>query len=585
MGKLHLRDWISSLRFKLLVLSLALLVIPSLVLGLVSYTVTQNQLEAAGKEQLRQTVQHVLALIDEANGQVTSGQMTLEAAQEKVKQEVLGPKDAKGHRPINPRFAIGKNGYVIAINDHALSLMNPTVEGKDNWNQKTADGVYSGREMVKLAQNGGGYLTYMWPLPNSDQLAKKIVYVQKDPVWGWNVAAGTYLSDFNAPANEVLRSLLWVIVAEVILGSVVSLWIAHRISKPVSRLTAQVERVAAGDLTVEPEITSGRDEIARLQRGFANMMDALRTLIRSVGEAAEQLAASAEELSASAEENMRATEQVTQTAQEVAAGAERQVTAVHGGHDTVNQVASAMDRIAGSAEEASRSAATAAQASADGNASLEVVQQRMSVIQEKMDQLAAVVMGLEQRSEEIGKIVEVITDIAEQTNLLALNAAIEAARAGENGRSFAVVADEVRKLADHAATSAQQIRELITRIQDESQAAVASMRESTEEVASGLQATEDAGASFDAIAEAVATVSQQIQQVSVSAHRLADHAAELRDVMGQVAQVTEQTNAGMQTVSAATEEQLASMEEIAASAQSLTQMAEQLQSLLAPFRV
>ncbi|MCL6624972.1 methyl-accepting chemotaxis protein [Alicyclobacillus shizuokensis] len=585
MNNLRLGVFLSSLRIKLLAMSLAMLMIPSLVIGLVTYEITKKQLEAAGEQQLKQDVLHVFALIDEANMQVKAGRMTLAAAQEMVKEQVLGPKDKQGHRPINPRFKIGSNGYIIAINDHAVSLMNPLVEGQDNWNQKTVDGVMSGREMVRLAAKGGGYLTYMWPLPNSKGVAKKIVYVQKDPDWGWNVAAGSYMADFEAPANQVLHMLLIVLVLEVVLGALASLWLAGRIAKPITKMAHQVERVAAGDLSVEPLVKRGNDEISRLAAGFSRMMNHLRDLIKNISETSEQLAASAEELSASAEENMRATEQVTQTAQDVAAGAERQVHTVGEGANAVNHIAGAMEQIAHNAQEASASAAKAVEISKLGNDSIQSVHAQMSSIQEIVDQAAVVVRGLGERSQEIGRIVEVITDIAEQTNLLALNAAIEAARAGEHGRSFAVVAGEVRKLAEHSSQSAQQIADLISSIQQESQAAVQSMEASTSEVSAGLHAVHDAGESFGQIGESVSEVVRQFEEVFASVRQLTDRAEQLQTLMGNVSTVTDSTSAGMQTVFASTEEQLASMEEISASAQSLNRMAEQLQTLVGQFKM
>ncbi|MCL6600193.1 MAG: hypothetical protein K6T81_15855 [Alicyclobacillus macrosporangiidus] len=282
---------------------------------------------------------------------------------------------------------------------------------------------------------------------------------------------------------------------------------------------------------------------------------------------------------------MRTTEQVTQTAQEVAAGADKQVQTVSEGSRTVDDIARAMGRMANNAQTASASAGVAADIAKSGNASVQSVHVQMNSIQETVNHLATVVRGLGERSQQIGKIVEVITDIAGQTNLLALNAAIEAARAGEHGRSFAVVAGEVRKLAEHSSQSAKQIAELIASIQEKSQAAVESMEASTTEVAAGLNAMHEAGRSFEQITQAVSRVVEQIQEVSASAQRLSADAEELQAVMQNVSAVTESTSAGMQTMSAATEEQLASMQEISASAQSLIQLAEQLQARLGRFQL
>ena len=107
MKKLSLH-FFSSLKAKLLAMSLSLLVIPSLIIGLLGYIITDESTFEAGKVQLKQDVLHVFALIDEANKQVKEGKMTLPAAQEMVKEEVqLGPKEADGHRPINPSVPIG----------------------------------------------------------------------------------------------------------------------------------------------------------------------------------------------------------------------------------------------------------------------------------------------------------------------------------------------------------------------------------------------------------------------------------------------------------------------------------------------
>ena len=197
---------------------------------------------------------------------------------------------------------------------------------------------------------------------------------------------------------------------------------------------------------------------------------------------------------------------------------------------------------------------------------------------------AQTVDQLGKSSQEIGSIVETISGIAEQTNLLALNAAIEAARAGEHGRGFAVVADEVRKLAEASQQAAQQITDLITGIQKDTDAAVASMQSGSEAVQSGTAAVVQ-------LKDAFAEIETAVQNVAQSAN---DMVAELGQVGTQTGVVKEKTqqiagNGGkvvneMESVSAASEQQSASAGEIATASDSLAQLAQKLSESLHKFQ-
>ncbi|WP_215811057.1 methyl-accepting chemotaxis protein [Kyrpidia spormannii] len=252
---------------------------------------------------------------------------------------------------------------------------------------------------------------------------------------------------------------------------------------------------------------------------------------------------------------------------------------------TVNDMTDTMQQIANNARIVSTSAGEASDLSKLGSQSIQHVRMQMDTIQKTVDTLSAVVKSLGERSGEIGRIIEVITNIAQQTNLLALNAAIEAARAGESGRSFAVVAEEIRELAEGAGNSAKQIVELIKNIQEESSLAVESMQNTTTAVGAGLDAVDQVGESFAQIERSIHRVVEQIEGVSAALQQLAANAEELRTTMGEVTEITEATSTGMHTISASTEQQHASMEEIAASAQSLSRLAEQLHDLVRQFKI
>jgi len=167
-----------------------------------------------------------------------------------------------------------------------------------------------------------------------------------------------------------------------------------------------------------------------------------------------------------------------------------------------------------------------------GKESLEILGENISSISQVAREVAQAIDTLSIRSQEIGKIVDLITGIAEQTNLLALNAAIEAARAGEAGRGFAVVAEEVRKLAENSAQAASQISQLITEIQKDMAQTSTSMNRAQTQVEKGVAQQREVNQNFEAI---IASVNRTIQGIDLLHQEL--HQAQ--DALRKTSQETE----------------------------------------------
>ena len=308
----------------------------------------------------------------------------------------------------------------------------------------------------------------------------------------------------------------------VVLVGILAVRVANSVVKPIRELSKATNELAKGDLSITYEVT-GEGEIGKLADGLTTLIGTLGFILVRVKEAAKeisvvssQILAGSEEQAASATQQSSAISQTTASAQELSLSAEQITENIGMVTETANHSLAGMAKIKESTQNTGERTAS-----------------------------------LSEKSQQIGKITELIDDVADQTNLLAVNAAIEAARAGEQGRGFTVVADEIRKLADSTAKSTQDITSLIEIIQREVAAADTSMQESMRSVEEEVQLAEESarkakeismsstqqmGASRQ-IAEAMSGINEAMKQgaeVSVqsseSATRLTELASQLKDV-------------------------------------------------------
>jgi len=357
-----------------------------------------------------------------------------------------------------------------------------------------------------------------------------------------------------------------------------------RILDPLKQLGDVMGVAADGDLTVRAPIVH-EDEIGLLTDDCNHLIESLSDIASNVRRSAESVSAAATELSASSEEINSSTMEISTSVQQIAHGAELQSRKVEETTSAMEAIVATVASVSERADEASRITQDASRFALHGEEATTQAIAKIGEVQQAIVTLASSVELLGRRSEEIGKIVDVITSIADQTNLLSLNAAIEAARAGESGRGFSVVAEEVRKLAEGSGKAAEQIGELIKEVQTETAKAVKYMEIGTSEVALGTEVVGRTGDVLREINDAVSRTAALADEIARAMGEQRDRTSAVDRAMHDIAAVVEQNAASAEETAAAAQEQTACMEEVSSSAQDLADMAHRLEESVHIFRL
>ena len=489
---------------------------------------------------------------------------------------------------------IGKAGYAFLVTNTGHLVTAPAAKLVGHSSLATLAKQRHNPALLALAKNvaagrSGNVVT-------TDPFTGKRVAMSYAPVktGTWSVITVVPESQMLASASHLKTTLIVVGVLAVLLLVGLLVWVAVRISRPVTELAACAAQIAEGDLGVTVTHRS-RDEVGRMADAFRDMTaylqetagvaervasgdlttivtprserdvlsfslqqmtETLHGLIVQITGQSELLAAASREMAASANASGQAVEEIARVASDVSVGSRR----------TVEIVGAAESQTAAAADDAQR----ASELAREGRTAADSAADAMALVREAGTSAANVMTELSERSEEIGVIVKTISEIADQTNLLALNAAIEAARAGQHGRGFAVVADEVRTLAEEARAAAVTIAGLIGDIQQDARRATEVIGESTDRSAHAAETVEGARAIFLDIVQSVEAIAARVDEIA--------------STTGEVVSVAQQSAAVVEQMSASSEESSASAEEIAGNAQDLASTAKELAGAVSYFR-
>lgn len=400
----------------------------------------------------------------------------------------------------------------------------------------------------------------------------------------WAVVVRQTSDEAFSSVTQTKTKMIILVIIILAIAIVIGFIIARSIIKPLLTLKEAAKQLAQGNLAHDFTTNTG-DEIGELSESFIEMRESLKNLVKQISTAADNVTASSMEVLDSAKQAETVAGQIAEATSQLALGSDEQAKSVERTFESINQIVQSIDEIAVNSNHSFESSSKAEKLVKTGEEIVNTQDIKMKESTNAVEQVSKVIFTLNDKTIQIGQIIEVIESIAEQTNLLALNAAIEAARAGEQGKGFAVVADEVRKLAEESQESIGKIQTIIKDIKNTTDTAVDSAKYATDAINEQNEAVQNTSKIFKDILETVEIIAGEIQEISSSADGVKGAGENIQQDMERILAVSEETAASTEEVTASTEEQSSYSESIVNEVEKLSTMAEDLKGHIKNFKL
>jgi methyl-accepting chemotaxis protein len=458
------------------------------------------------------------------------------------------------------QIKLGESGFAFLYEGVGRVVAHPNRKMQLNFDMNAVDGFEQSKGLTQ------GKYTYSY-----DGVEKWGAF-NHIPSMNWLAGVTISADEVLAPARRMGQLNLMVTLIAVLLAGVIIFIISNSVVRPINRVVAGLKDAAEGegDLTKRLRIGS-RDEVGDLARWFNVFIEKMQVLIGEVAQNAGQLKQSSSDLYEISAALSTGSEHTTNRAQSVASASEEMSANMGSVAATMEQAAANINMVASSTEEMSVTISEIAHSTEKARNVTNDAVAHAEGASGQVDELG-------RAAQEIGKVVETITDISEQVNLLALNATIEAARAGDAGKGFAVVANEIKELAKQTALATGEIKRQVASIQSSTQLTVVQISNITGVV--------------NEVNDIVSKIAAAVEEQSTTTKEIAGNVAQASHGIGDINMNVAQSNA----VSAEIAKEIAevtdaagnmsnSSSQVSLNAEQLAQLAAQLSSTVGRFKI
>ena len=532
---------------------------------------------AHGMEAINQGNSGLLELAQQAAQQIGQGGGSLREVDYANQLAVLSQRIAKNANTLAAADEIDPEvAFLLGKDETAFrDVMNGLAKGSDSMRLAPVRSEDARTTLAEIGKRFGAYqagissiLSNMANLVIAKQAARSVNNEAEPLLTDTTTLADQYQNGNRTRAFTLGLSIAFVLLALGCLAMVAKVFLNDarlraqdsehenkRNQEAILRLLNEMGNLADGDLTVQASVTE--DVTGAIADSINFTIEELRTLVRGINSATDQVT--------------KATQETQAISNRLFEASQRQNREIQLASASVLTMAESINEVAQNAAQSAKVAQAQLVAAEKGGSAVQDQISGMNDIRSQIQETSKRIKRLGESSLEIGEIVELISDITEQTNVLALNAAIQAASAGEAGRGFSVVAEEVQRLAERSGEATKQIEAIVKTIQADTQDAVAAMEKSTVGVVEGAKLSDAAGQALAEIQQVSRELAELIGSISAQTQRQSSSVTDVTRGMQGILKISEETTEGTKQTNV--------------SIGQLTKLAAELRSSVAGFKV